>query len=83
MVRARLIFTRQNLLQMERTSEQLANVARGAYVLKDCASTPDLIFIATGSEVELAVNAAEKLTAEGKKSSCGFYAKHQRCLTTR
>ena len=62
-----LIFTRQNLLQMDRTSEQLANVARGAYVLKDCASTPDLIFIATGSEVELAVNAAEKLTAEGKK----------------
>ena len=62
-----LIFTRQNLLQMDRTSEQLANVARGAYVLKDCAGTPDLIFIATGSEVELAVNAAEKLTAEGKK----------------
>ena len=62
-----LIFTRQNLLQMDRTSEQLANVARGAYVLKDCAGTPDLIFIATGSEVELAVKAAEQLTAEGKK----------------
>ena len=62
-----LIFTRQNLAQMDRTSEQLANVARGAYVLKDCTSTPDLIFIATGSEVELAVKAAEQLTAEGKK----------------
>ena len=62
-----LIFTRQNLAQMDRTSEQLANVARGAYVLKDCAGTPDLIFIATGSEVELAVKAAEQLTAEGKK----------------
>ncbi|WP_298792920.1 transketolase, partial [uncultured Campylobacter sp.] len=60
-----LIFTRQNLAQMDRTSEQLANVARGAYVLKDCAGTPDLIFIATGSEVELAVKAAEQLTAEG------------------
>ena len=62
-----LIFTRQNLAQMDRTSEQLANVARGAYVLKDCVGTPDLIFIATGSEVELAVKAAEQLTAEGKK----------------
>ena len=62
-----LIFTRQNLAQMDRTSEQLANVARGAYVLKDCAGTPDLIFIATGSEVALAVKAAEQLTAEGKK----------------
>ena len=62
-----LIFTRQNLAQMDRTSEQLANVARGAYVLKDCAGTPDLIFIATGSEVELAVKAAEQLTTEGKK----------------
>jgi len=62
-----LIFTRQNLAQMDRTSEQLANVARGAYVLKDCAGTPDLIFIATGSEVELAVKAAEQLTGEGKK----------------
>ena len=62
-----LIFTRQNLAQMDRTSEQLANVARGAYVLKDCEGTPELIFIATGSEVELAVKAADVLTAEGKK----------------
>lgn len=62
-----LIFTRQNLAQMERTTEQLANVARGAYVLKDCAGTPDLLLIATGSEVELAVTAAQQLTNEGKK----------------
>lgn len=61
-----LIFTRQNLPQLDRTSEQLANVARGAYVVKDSVSTPDLIFIATGSEVELAVKAADVLTAEGK-----------------
>ena len=40
---------------------------RGAYVLKDCEGTPELIFIATGSEVELAVKAAEALSAEGKK----------------
>ena len=62
-----LIFTRQNLQQQNRTAEQLANVARGGYVLKDTAGTPDLILIATGSEVELAVKAAEVLEAEGKK----------------
>ena len=62
-----LIFTRQNLQQQDRTTEQLANVARGGYVLKDAAGTPDLILIATGSEVELAVKVAEVLEAEGKK----------------
>ena len=62
-----LIFTRQNLAQMDRTSAQLDAVKRGAYVLKDCDGTPELIFIATGSEVELAVKAADVLGAEGKK----------------
>lgn len=62
-----LIFTRQNLAQMDRNAEQLANVRRGAYILKDCEGTPELIFIATGSEVELAVKAAEQLTSEGHK----------------
>jgi len=62
-----LIFTRQNLAQMDRTSAQLDAVKRGAYVLKDCEGSPELIFIATGSEVELAVKAAETLSAEGKK----------------
>ncbi|MFU2075564.1 transketolase [Gallibacterium anatis] len=62
-----LIFTRQNLAQMDRNAEQLANVRRGAYILKDCEGTPELIFIATGSEVELAVKAAEQLTTEGHK----------------
>ncbi|WGE63566.1 transketolase [Actinobacillus equuli subsp. haemolyticus] len=62
-----LIFTRQNLAQQERTAEQLANVARGGYVLKDSAGTPDLILIATGSEVDLAMKAADVLTAEGTK----------------
>ncbi|OBW93782.1 transketolase [Gallibacterium genomosp. 3] len=62
-----LIFTRQNLAQMDRNAEQLTNVRRGAYVLKDCEGTPELILIATGSEVELAVKAAEQLTAEGHK----------------
>lgn len=63
-----LIFTRQNLAQMDRTSEQLANVARGGYILRDCGcNNPDLILIATGSEVELAMKAAEVLSAEGRK----------------
>ncbi|HCD5800079.1 TPA: transketolase C-terminal domain-containing protein, partial [Klebsiella pneumoniae] len=64
-----LILSRQNLAQQERTAEQLANVARGGYVLKECTgSQPELIFIATGSEVELAVAAWDKLTAEGVKA---------------
>ncbi|MEH0664935.1 transketolase [Vibrio scophthalmi] len=62
-----LIFSRQNLAQQERSEEQVANIARGGYILKDCAGKPELILIATGSEVELAVNAAAELTAEGKK----------------
>ena len=61
-----LIFTRQNLAQMERDAAQLANIKRGGYVLKDCAGTPELILIATGSEVELAIKAAEQLSAQGK-----------------
>ncbi|WP_281630089.1 transketolase [Vibrio sp. St2] len=62
-----LIFSRQNLAQQERDAEQLANIAKGGYILKDCAGKPELILIATGSEVELAVNAAAELTAEGKQ----------------
>ncbi|KHA60747.1 transketolase [Vibrio variabilis] len=62
-----LIFSRQNLAQQERDAEQLANIAKGAYILKDCAGKPELILIATGSEVELAVEAAAQLTAEGKQ----------------
>ncbi|MGV8924315.1 MAG: transketolase [Ewingella sp.] len=62
-----LIFSRQNLTQQPRTAEQLANVARGAYVLKDCDGTPDVILIATGSEVGITVEAADKLAAAGTK----------------
>ncbi|HHQ2323933.1 MULTISPECIES: transketolase [Providencia] len=62
-----LIFSRQNLEQQPRSAEQLANIEKGAYILKDCAGTPELIFIATGSEVELAVKAADQLTSEGRK----------------
>ena len=62
-----LIFSRQNLKQQERSAEQLANVYRGGYILNDCTGTPELIIIATGSEVELAVEAYHKLTEAGKK----------------
>ncbi|CDT75086.1 transketolase [Vibrio coralliirubri] len=61
-----LIFSRQNLAQQDRNAEQVANIAKGGYILKDCAGKPELIIIATGSEVELAVEAAAQLTAEGK-----------------
>ncbi len=61
-----LIFTRQNLVQQARTAEQLAAIKRGGYVLLDSATTPELIIIATGSEVELAMQAAKTLQAEGK-----------------
>jgi len=59
-----LIFSRQNLPFMARDTQQVADVAKGGYVLRD---TPDakVIFIATGSEVELAVKAFDALAAEG------------------
>ena len=62
-----LIFSRQNLAQQERSATQVADIAKGGYVLKDCDGKPELILIATGSEVELAVEAAAQLSGEGKK----------------
>ncbi len=62
-----LIFSRQNLAQQVRDEEQVANIAKGAYILKDSAEKPELILIATGSEVELAVAAHAELTAQGKQ----------------
>ncbi|WP_343352219.1 transketolase [Pseudomonas sediminis] len=62
-----LVFSRQNLPHQPRDAQQLADVARGGYVLKDSAGEPELILIATGSEVGLAVAAYDKLTAAGHK----------------
>ena len=62
-----LVFSRQNLPHQSRDAEQLANVARGGYVLKDCDGEPELILIATGSEVGLAVNAWTALNEQGHK----------------
>ncbi|MGC3982694.1 MAG: transketolase [Steroidobacteraceae bacterium] len=62
-----LVLTRQALAFQPRTAQQLADIKRGGYVLVDCDGTPDLIFIATGSEVALAVDAAKQLSAAGKR----------------
>ncbi len=60
-----LIFSRQDLAHMERSDDQIAAISKGGYILKDCDGTPDAIIIATGSEVELAMGAAEQMS--GKK----------------
>lgn len=62
-----LLFSRQNLPHQERSAESLQNIARGGYVLQDSEGTPDLILIATGSEVALAIQAANQLTTAGRK----------------
>ncbi|USD23701.1 transketolase [Microbulbifer variabilis] len=60
-----LVFSRQGLAPQPRNAAQLAQVEKGGYVLSDCDGTPEAIIIATGSEVELAMAAQEKLA--GKK----------------
>ena len=60
-----LVFSRQGMQQQTRDAEQLNNISRGGYILKDCDGTPDSILIATGSEVDLAVAAREQLAAKG------------------
>ncbi|WP_312959773.1 transketolase [Stutzerimonas nitrititolerans] len=62
-----LIFSRQNLPFHVRDNETEAAIARGGYILKNCAGEPELILIATGSEVSLAVEAADKLAAQGRQ----------------
>ncbi len=62
-----LILSRQNLMQPERTPQQLAYISRGGYILRDSEGAPEVILIATGSEVEITLGAAEKLTRAGHK----------------
>ncbi len=62
-----LIFSRQGLPALARNDQQLANIGKGGYAVVDCDGTPDLILIATGSEVGLAVDAAKELSGKGKK----------------
>ncbi|NRA20929.1 MAG: transketolase [Oceanospirillaceae bacterium] len=61
-----LIFSRQSLAHQTRSAEQLNNVAKGGYILSDSDGIPELIFIATGSEVELAMQAAAQMRGNGK-----------------
>ena len=63
-----LILTRQGLPHQTRSSEQIAAIARGGYILRDSDDMPDIILIATGSEVALAMSAAEALAEEGIKA---------------
>ncbi|OEE64263.1 transketolase [Enterovibrio norvegicus FF-454] len=60
-----LIFSRQNLAQQARSADQVTDISKGGYVLLDSVGQPEVILIATGSEVELAVNASKDLSAQG------------------
>lgn len=62
-----LIFSRQGIVHQERDAETVANIRRGGYVLVDCEGTPDAIVIGTGSELELATQAAAQLAEKGVK----------------
>ena len=59
-----LVFSRQNLVHQARTAEQITNIAKGGYVLRD-ADNANVILISAGSEVSLAMSAADQLTADG------------------
>lgn len=63
-----LVFSRQNLVHQARTEAQVADIDRGAYVLEDCVGKPDLIIIATGSEVGIARDAVKMLHDQGVKA---------------
>jgi transketolase len=60
-----LVLTRQGLPHQQRTSEQIALIERGGYILKEPADAANIILIATGSEVALAVSAADQLATDG------------------
>ncbi len=60
-----LVFSRQGLAHQERTAEQVAAIARGAYVLEDCDGEPEAIVIATGSEMQISRDAVKQLQSDG------------------
>jgi len=62
-----LLFSRQKLAHISRSAEQIENIRKGAYILLDCEGKPEVIIIATGSEVELTMITANKLNATGQK----------------
>jgi transketolase len=61
------VFSRQGLPFQPRTARQITDIARGGYVLADCDGDPEAIIIATGSEVALALEAADGLRADGRR----------------
>ena len=63
-----LVLTRQGVPHQNRAAQQIADIARGGYVLKDCDGMPDILLIATGSEVSLAIEAAEALGGDGVRA---------------
>ena len=65
-----LIFSRQTLAHQPRDEKQLALIEKGGYILRDCAGAPEVILIATGSEVELCVAVAEKLVNKRIRVVC-------------
>ncbi len=62
-----MVLSRQDLPTVERADGKADAATKGAYVLQDCDGTPDAILMGTGSEVQICIDAAEKLTAAGKK----------------
>ncbi|MCC9641022.1 transketolase [Rhodopirellula sp. JC740] len=62
------VLSRQNMPTLDRSKyASAAGCARGGYILSDCEGTPDVILMGSGSELFMAVDAAEALTAQGKK----------------
>ena len=60
-----LIFSRQGLNHQPRSAQQISDIEKGGYILSESNKAPELILIATGSEVDLAMQAAKELTAQG------------------
>jgi len=63
-----LVFSRQTLPHIERDDEQIAGIGRGGYVLRDCDGAAEVVVIATGSEVSLALQARDLLHGEGRRA---------------
>ncbi|MCP4980590.1 MAG: transketolase, partial [Gammaproteobacteria bacterium] len=61
-----LVFSRQSLKHQPRSAQQIEAIARGGYILRDCEGTPEVIIIATGSEVELTMAACETEALESE-----------------
>ncbi len=62
-----LLFTRQGVKHQQRNNRQVQNISKGGYVLADCNKIPELIIIATGSEIEIAMEATKELQSQGKQ----------------